>query len=139
RGPVPGSSSPFVSRQRIEAPYLQLILQRLWSEDASSRVLCVDTLRRLGGAEQIVHDHLSNAMGGLLPEEQQIAAKVFHYLVTPSGTKVAYTAEDLAGYAGVPQPQVRKLLERLSAAESRILSPVAGPPDRPSEPRFEIY
>ena len=43
---------------RIETPYLQLVMQRLWDEErsAGSRTLRLETLERLGGAEQIVRD-----------------------------------------------------------------------------------
>jgi hypothetical protein len=141
RGPVASTGSPFVSKRRIEAPYLQLILQRLWTEEirTGSNKLRLESLTRLGGAEAIVHQHLSKAMAGLRPEEQEIAARLFHYLVTPSGAKAAYSAQDLSGYAGVPQAKLRDLLERLTSSDSRILKPVAGPPDNPDEPRFEIY
>src|SRR5262245_5999599 len=44
---------------RIETPYLQLVMQRLWDEEraAGSRELRRSTLVRLGGAEQIGRDH----------------------------------------------------------------------------------
>jgi phage baseplate assembly protein W len=46
---------------------------------------------------------LDAVMSTLLPNEQDIAASVFHYLVTPSGTKIAHTIHDLIEYAGLPQ------------------------------------
>ena len=54
-------------RARIEAPYLQLVMQRLWEEEraAGSDVLRAETLDRLGGAERIVEDHLQGAMDEL--------------------------------------------------------------------------
>ena len=138
---VPGDGSPFQTSRRIEAPYLQLILQRLWDEElrSGSNVMRLETLERLGGAERIVLGHLDRAMAALEPRDQETAARVFHYLVTPSRTKVAYTAADLAGYTGLPQREMQLLLERLSAANMRILCPVAGPPDSGEDQRFEIY
>ena len=49
---------------RIEAPYLQLVMQRLWEEEraAGSSELRVETLDRLGGAQHIVEEHLEGAM-----------------------------------------------------------------------------
>jgi hypothetical protein len=38
---------------------------------------------------------------------------VFHYLVTPSGTRVAYSLADLASYANDPEDELRPILERL--------------------------
>jgi hypothetical protein len=138
---APGIGGRAESHRRIEAPYLQLILQRLWGEEmrTGSSTLRLATLSGLGGAARIVQSHLSRAMSALTADEQEIMASVFHYLVTPSGTKVAYTAEDLSGYAGIPAAQLRLLLERLSASGSRILSPVTGPLGQPAEMRFEIY
>ena len=37
--------------------------------------------------------------GGTVAAERELAARVFHYLVTPSGTKVAHALPDLAEYA----------------------------------------
>ena len=52
---------------RIEAPYLQLVMQRLWDEEraSGSSVLRVETLERLGGAQHIVEEHLEGAMAEL--------------------------------------------------------------------------
>ena len=57
---------------RIETPYLQLVLERLWDVETSrgSNRLRLDTLRELGGAAHIVEDHLERAMAELSPEEK---------------------------------------------------------------------
>ena len=54
---------------RIEAPYLQLVMQRLWEEEraAGSNVLRTETLDRLGGARHIVEEHLHGALAELTP------------------------------------------------------------------------
>ncbi len=51
----------------VEAPYLQLVLQRLWDEEraSGSDVLRVETLERLGGAQHIVEEHLQGALDDL--------------------------------------------------------------------------
>ena len=76
---------------QIEAPYLQLVMQRLWDVERSdkSHTLRLETLNRLGGAESIIRSHLSTMMNSLSPEEQEYAARVFRFLVTPSGNKIA--------------------------------------------------
>jgi hypothetical protein len=108
---------------RIEAPYLQLVLTRLWDEEdaAGSHVLRQVTFKRLGGAERIVPEHLDAAMAALSRDERNLAARVFRFLVTPSGTKIAHRAADLAEYAEAPKEKVRSLLERLSGQQARIL------------------
>jgi hypothetical protein len=77
---------------RIEAPYLQLVLERLWDEERAggSAALRLSTLRSLGGAETIVREHLERALDVLDPAEKEVAASMFDHLVTPSGTKVAH-------------------------------------------------
>ncbi len=112
-----------IGESRIEAPFLQLVLARLWEEEsaAGSRVLRQDTLDRLGGAERIVPAHLDAAMAELSPPERDVAARVFRFLVTPSGTKIALHATDLAEYAEVSSDVVGLLLDNLSAQQARIL------------------
>lgn len=107
----------------IEAPYLQLVLTRLWEEEtaAGSHVLRQETLDRLGGAERIVPEHLDAAMATLSLDERNLAADVFRFLVTPSGTKIAHRASDLAEYAEAPKEKVGPLLDRLSGPQARIL------------------
>lgn len=101
----------------IEAPYLQLVLARLWDVEAraGSRTLRLETLRALGGAENIVQDHLVRAMAELSTREKAAAAAMYNYLVTPSGTKIAHGVRDLARYARVPERDAAGVLEQLSA------------------------
>ena len=108
---------------RIEAPYLQLVLERLWEveRDDGSATLRATTLDRLGGAARIVADHLERALTALPAGRQEVAARLFRQLVTPSGTKIAYSADDLVGYADAPAAEVQAVLDAL--AERRILRP----------------
>jgi hypothetical protein len=126
---------------QIETPYLQLVMIRLWEEEmrAGSHILRLETLEGLGGAERIVRIHLDAVMSTLLPNEQDTAARVFHYLVTPSGTKIAHAVPDLVEYTHLSQPQLTSVLEKLSGGSDRILRPVAPPPDQPTTSRYEIF
>ncbi len=126
---------------RIETPYLQLVMSRLWEAErlTGSRVLQLETLDRLGGAERIVRTHLDTAMTSLTPGEAEAAARVFRYLVTPTGTKIAHTVLDLAEFAQLTQAQLGLLLHKLSSSDLRILRPVAPPPDRPEAPYYEVF
>jgi CHASE2 domain-containing sensor protein len=112
---------------RIEAPFLQVVLVRVWDEEraAGSRVLRLATLERLGGAERIVRTHLDQVLASFPRRDRDAAAKVFRYLVTPSGTKIAHRPADLAEYAGVREERLAPLLAAL-AGEPRILRPVSG-------------
>src|SRR5512144_35689 len=135
-------AAPTTSEPRIEAPFLQLLLTRVWSEERAHRssTLRVRTLDDLGGAKQIVRTHLDSVMSELSDDEQKVAAHIFRHLVTPSGMKIAYTAEDLAAYAEIPDhARVTEVLERLSAGSERVLRPAPPPVDQPGAPRYEIF
>jgi len=108
---------------RIEAPYLQLVMERLWEveREQGSTTLRAATLERLGGAAQIVAAHLERAMAALTPEQQEIASELLRQLVTPSGAKIAHATSDLAGYADVTEAEALGVLEALAAG--RILRP----------------
>ena len=53
----------------IEAPYLQLVMQRMWDVEraSGSSTLRASTLEELGGAGQVVADHLERAIEALTP------------------------------------------------------------------------
>lgn len=117
------------SEQRIEMPYLQLVMIRLWNEEvrSPSRMMRVATLDRLGGAQEIVQTHLSEVMKHLTYFQRAIAARCFRHLVTPSGTKIALTPQDLADYANYSHWKINKietLLKRLTAQDIRLLRSV---------------
>ena len=133
--------SPTPTQARIETPYLQLVMTRLWDEEmrAGSSVLWLKTLNRLGGAERIVRTHLDAAMRALPANERDVAARVFHFLVTPGGTKIAHTVPDLAEYARLLQTQLTPVLDKLAGAGVRILRPVAPPADQPAARRYEVF
>ncbi len=61
----------------IEAPFLQLVMTRVWEEElgSGSRVLRARTLGDLGGAAAIVGGHLDRVMGELSAEERAPAVR----------------------------------------------------------------
>jgi WD40 repeat protein len=121
---------------RIEAPYLQLVLSRLWEveRDRGSRLLQVETLRELGGAVRIVEDHLEHAMAELSLQQKDAAEAMYNFLVTPSGTKIAHGVSDLARYAHLDEDEAGRVLRSLAAERIvRATSENGGPT------RYEIY
>lgn len=111
----------------IEAPFLQLVMERLWRATAAagSRELTVARLDALGGAERIVATHLQDALAALTGHEQAVAADVFRYLVTRSKTKIAHSVADLAEWTKRPEAEISAVLEKLCRGESgRILRAV---------------
>ncbi|HEY6689108.1 MAG TPA: hypothetical protein VI094_23185 [Propionibacteriaceae bacterium] len=135
-----GQSGAGASVESIETPFLQLVMKRLWKEEArlGSLALRRETLASLGGANRIVSQHLDAVMLELTEQQRDVAADMFRYLVTRSGTKIAHTAEDLADLTGDPE-QVTEVLKQLTAGEDRVLRPVP-PPHGSAEPtRYEIF
>lgn len=130
-----------LAQPRIETAYLQLIMTRLWKEAMESgvQVLRVGTLEDLGGAAEIVRTHLDQALSGLTIDEQDCAARVFRHLVTPSGAKRAHTISDLAGYAELPEAQLKTVLQKLTHPTIRVLRTVAPPPDQPGTVSYEVF
>ena len=122
--------------ERIEAPYLQLVLERLWEveRERGSTVLRLSTLRELGGAESIVRAHLERALARLEPPEQDVAASMFDHLVTPSGSKIAHRPGDLAQYAALREADVMPVLNLLG--RERIVRAVDG---AGGGERYEIF
>ncbi len=129
----------------IEAPYLQLVMTRIWNNPVTveTRELKYATLAQLGGAQKIVERHLDSVMERLTEEEQDVAAAIFYYLVTPLGTKIAHTTETLTEYTKLDQKQVKVLLDKLlkvregdEKEETRILRAVK---QRIGEQEFDAY
>ncbi len=121
----------------VEAPYLQLVLERLWEREREegSRELRLSTFRAIGGARAVVREHVRRALDALPVAEQEAAARVVRQLVTPSGRKVSHEPSDLAEYAAVEDAELRRLLERLSG--ERIVRGVNGMQGAPT--RYEIF
>src|SRR5262249_1827843 len=123
----------------IETAYLQIVMQRLWNEEVrrSSNLIHLQTFHDIGGAVDIVQRHLDGVMEeDLTGGQREAAAAVFHYLVTPSGRKVSYTASELAGYVSLPEEEVAAVLQKLGVGKDRILREVVSP-ERPEDPRYE--
>jgi WD40 repeat protein len=121
----------------VEAPYLQLVLERLWDREREegSRVLRLATFSAIGGARAVVREHVHGALDALPVAEQDAAARVVRQLVTPSGRKVSHEPSDLAEYARVDDAELRRLLERLG--RERIVRGVNGM--QGAAVRYEIF
>ena len=136
-----GAGQEAADADAVEAPFLQLVLERLWRETvaAGGHTLDVARLEALGGAQQIVENHLLEALGKLAPAEQDVAADVFRFLVTRSKTKIAHPATDLADWTKRPEPDVTAVLEKLCRGESgRILRSVS-PPAGETVASYELF
>jgi WD40 repeat protein len=139
QGSVSGDGyQPTKATVSIETPFLQMVLTRLWDEEkaVSSRVLRTGTFVKLGRAENIARTHLDKIMDKLTDQERNTAASVLHYLVTPSGSKIAQEPAALVSWAELRAEEVEAILRRLSASDTRILRTV----QVPGQPlRYEIF
>jgi len=129
---------------RVETPLLQLVMQRLWyaaATDGRAPRLELTTLTdKLGGAERIVYRHLEEAIGALTHSDRAIAADVLGFLVSPSGTKIAWRTTDLAFWAKRDTAEIEPVLQELSHGEQRILRSITPPPGQADpSPRYEIF
>jgi WD40 repeat protein len=123
----------------IETPFLQLVLTSLWHREmaAQSGVMRAASFRALGGAEQIARSHLDGIMASFAQDEQEVCARFFDRLVTPSGTKIACRIDDLTRWAADLDHHVSTVVRVLS--ESRILRNVAASPGQPATWRYEVF
>ncbi len=133
-----GGGTPQASGS-IEAPFLQLVMERIWEveREAGSDRMQRSTLDGLGGATEIVRTHLDRQMQLLSDEEQDVAAAVFHRLVTPSGAKVALRASDLAAWTGIGRDALERVLGELAQSDWRVVRAIEDParPDAPPDLR----
>jgi len=129
------------AERRIETPYLQMVLERLWDAEMvqASRTVRLATLGDLGGAKKIVRTHLDKVMERLGEAERETAARVFRFLVTPNGAKIALDIPTLTSWSGVEAPKAESVMEKLASAESRVLRAVDPPLDHPEGMRYEIF
>lgn len=137
-----GAALPEDTRaDEIETPYLQLVMTTLWEREleSGSSTLRLETLRRLGGAASIVRSHMDGVLAGLPDAEQDLAAGIFHHLVTPSGTKIVHRVSDLAAYGGHDRDAVLRLVNDLISRDQRLLRPIPAADGNEDEPRVEIF
>jgi tetratricopeptide (TPR) repeat protein len=126
-GEVTGAYTSVEDGARIETPFLQMILVELWKAEQSegSHLLRASTLDRLGGAAHIVHSYVSRVVSQLSRDQQEICARMFDRLVTPSASKIAHSAQDLAEFARVSPAAIMAVLKPLTI--NRILRQVVSP------------
>lgn len=131
-----------IDKKGVAAPYLQLIMFQLWeSRQLTNGNLTSDTLERLGGAEKIIQNYVDEILNGLNENEKKIAARIFYYLVTPSGASIAQDVQDLTAYLKhdftksqeTSQDVVRQLLDNLSKDPAKRLFRAV------SENGYEVY
>jgi len=105
----------------VEPPYLQIVCTQLWetnkqNPDRKIRMECYD---KMGRAKGFVDSYFNEVMIQFSHHDKKIASLAFNHLVTPRGTKMAYTVKDLSDRIKVNEKELGKILEKLQ--KSRIL------------------
>ncbi len=129
-----------LSQDIVKAPYLQLVMKRLWQEAHREKAIPIDQdlLDKVGqqanpktGAlphrqcEAIIQEHVTLAMNKLSTEHQKTAAKVFDFMVTPSGVKIPQDVVTLSSWTREPQDAIELVLDELSEKEASICTRVS--------------
>jgi hypothetical protein len=124
--------------KRVELSFLQLALTKLWEAEGGGKAgaLRVATLREdLQGIDGIANRHIDEKLNALTRGEQRSASKILHYLVTPSGGKIAYTQRDLEIYGATVD--LTALLDKLT--RDRVLRRVQDDTATAGGTRYELF
>jgi|ERR1041385_359854 energy-coupling factor transporter ATP-binding protein EcfA2 len=105
----------------IEPAYLQLVMQKIWEEEAraGSSSLRLSTLQHVGGVKRVIAEYICCAMRGRDSREREIAASLFGYMVTPTGLEVGRPLTNLATYSGCSPDDLKLTLDKL--VDQRVL------------------
>jgi|GEM_PF-1511586 len=119
---IGGHSKPLPELvETIEPPYLQIVCSQLWDLDKNNpdKLLTRKTYRDHGRASGLLKSYVESVISHFSANEKKIASLCFDHLVSRYGTKVAYTAKDLAQVVGINEHNLEKILKQLD--QSRIL------------------
>ena len=127
--------------EKVETPLLQMVLMRLWEEEctADSSILRLQTFNTLGGAKNIVQNHLDKVLEKFTISEKTHISKMFRLLVTPSGAKNAQASSVLIQVGDLSDEKALSIITKLAGSEARILRTIVPPPDKPGENLYEIF
>jgi hypothetical protein len=129
--------------QRIETPFLQLVMTELWNAEMKqkSRILRSETFEnvgQLGGARAIVRGYVNSALD-LSPTDQEVCARVFRFLVTPDESKIALPVSILANWSDLDVSLIASVMGKLARGQNHILRIVESAAGQGGEPRYELF
>lgn len=127
-----------LSRRADQLPLMQHVLNRLWLQSATSDgevVLRLADYERLGGLRGALDDHGEEILTGLGPERAAAAERVFRSLVAgttlANATRRPVRLSDLATLTGVPEADVRAIVDAFRARDCCFLRPAHTQPLTP--------
>jgi CHASE2 domain-containing sensor protein len=114
-------------KREIQAPYLQLVMARLWRERSSASgdgsEIRLEDLERLGGVSGIVADHVDLALSSYSAADRDRIDAMLAGMVTPSGARIALTKTDLARYGETSPAETDRIVQGLTGGAQRLLEP----------------
>ena len=131
----------------IDAPYMQLVMSRLWEEESKrwekekkpENTLRLEALKTLGTTQNVVQQHLDNIMKTFSSRERKVASECFSRLVTPGGSKYALTPAELSDWTHQPEAAIKPILEKLADSKYRILRRVNKQTDKGTKTAYEAH
>jgi hypothetical protein len=108
--------------QLVDLPLLQLALERLWEEETNGEkpVLRAHTLEQMDGAAGIARRHLDQTLEALPTPQRTLAIRLFRHLVTATGGKHAWRADDLANEIDADSRAEQQAADRLTGAAGGV-------------------
>ena len=133
-----GDAKP--AETRIQARHLQIVLDNLWSQirKLPTPTFGPELLPTPDTANKIINSHIGEKLNSLTVMEKSVAANLFRFLITPQGTKIAYTPGELARLCALPPAEVGGLLAKLQAPRIKLLQLVTPPPGQPTDTRYQL-
>jgi HEAT repeat protein len=105
----------------VEPPYLQIVCTGLWDREKTNpdKKIRWSVYRENKRARGFVDNYFKNVMNRFGKRQKKIASLAFNHLVTPRGTKIAYTVEALNNHIRTGENKLEEVLEKMKG--SRIL------------------
>ena len=106
-----------LQRDFIEPPYLQIVCQRLWNEQANAKPPEAKTAfhflenYQTGRAKKILEDFCREKIDKLSAREKDVIAAAFDFLVAAHGSKMAYDLDSRALFEEGQNPLIAHLRE----------------------------
>jgi HEAT repeat protein len=116
------ASSPFAEApDTVEPAYLQIVCAQLWAADRADpeKRLRWRSYQNQQCAAGILKNYIDSTIASFSAADKRLASEAFDHLITRRGTKLAYTAQDLANTLHVDATALGKVLDKLEGC--RIL------------------
>ena len=102
----------------VEPPFLQIVCSQLWALEKNSPAKTIDlkTYTGHGRAKGLLKSYVDRIIGDFNAKDKKIASLCFDHLASRRGTKIAYTAKDLAPIVQVRENPLESVLKKLEKA-----------------------